>query len=393
MNVVKYISIVLTLTMALACSKDVEIGDDQANSFVKLFGDSFEDVGHDLKQTSDGGYVIIGTSTRVEDGDALDKDIILIKTDRFGNHASWSPKYFGGALDDIGYAVQIINDGGYILAGVRSDSLNGTIDKNILIIKTNEQGDTLWTRVHGTNQDDHAFCVGQTSDNGYIIGGYTNHPTQGKNTLLLKTDSKGNKIWMKEGGTNYDDEIKCVTELENGFVFIGTTKGNASNLNISNGYIVKTGATGNPAQIKYFGNQNQTTGMDMKVLDDGSIAFQGNTIVNGASKIYIGMLDPGFNMLDMENPVLNSLPGEYTGNSVLFDQNNFIIAGTKLVSTDKDIFVVSTNAEGKLLNEMTMGEIGDQQAEKIILTNDNRYAIIGTNILAENAMITLVKTQ
>ena len=65
----------------VSCNKDFTISPEQADSFIKLFGSFQWDQGVDVKQTADGGYAILGTTTTPEKG----TDLYLIKTDKYGN--------------------------------------------------------------------------------------------------------------------------------------------------------------------------------------------------------------------------------------------------------------------------------------------------------------------
>lgn len=79
-------------------------------------------------------------------------------------------KAFGGTAIDFGKSVRQTSDGGYILAGTTTSSGSGGQD--ILVIKTNAAGDTTWTRTFGGSTDnDYGFCVQQTTDSGYIVSG------------------------------------------------------------------------------------------------------------------------------------------------------------------------------------------------------------------------------
>ena len=82
----------------------------------------------------------------------------------------WTRTY-GGSGDDWAYSVQQTTDGGYIVAGYTTSF--GAGDSDFYLVKTNSQGDTLWTRTYGGSSDDWAYSVQQTADGGYIVAGYT----------------------------------------------------------------------------------------------------------------------------------------------------------------------------------------------------------------------------
>lgn len=168
--------------------KLVKITSDGTTEWFKTFGnyDSFDD-SYDVVQTTDGGYVLVGYF-QVNSQPAL-ADVCLIKTDSTGQMI-WH-KTYGGQNSDIGHSVQQTKDGGFIITGW-TNSFGSETD--VYLIKTNHSGDTLWTRTIGGPVDDEGYSVQQTTDGGYIIVGLSNsfNNTDLYNILLIKTDENGN---------------------------------------------------------------------------------------------------------------------------------------------------------------------------------------------------------
>jgi hypothetical protein len=103
----------------------------------KTFGGSKGEEGLSVQPTSDGGYIIVGTTQSF--GEGL-KDIYLVKTDRVGN-LQWY-KTFGGAGNDVGRSVRQTSDGGYIISGtIKFGNSNTNKDNIMCLIKTDENGD------------------------------------------------------------------------------------------------------------------------------------------------------------------------------------------------------------------------------------------------------------
>lgn len=154
--------------------------------WTKIFGGTGDDEGRSVQQTTDGGYIIAGTT---QSFGANNNDVWLIKTDANGD-SLWS-RTFGGDGQDQGSSVQQTSDSGYIIVGI-TDPLNGHYkDFDIYLIKTDANGDTLWTKTFGERYDDDwGFSIGQTMDNGYIITGRTDpYGPIGYNLWLIKVAS------------------------------------------------------------------------------------------------------------------------------------------------------------------------------------------------------------
>ncbi len=151
----------------------------------RTYGGSREDRGYSVQQTTDGGYIVTGSTYSFGAGDL---DVYLIKTNSLGD-TLWSRTYGAGAYE-AGYSVRQTTDGGYIVAGFTSSF--GAYQSDVYLIKTNTTGDTLWSRIFGTDGSDYAFSVRQTPDKGYIVAAGTHIEGSNYDIILTKLDSLGN---------------------------------------------------------------------------------------------------------------------------------------------------------------------------------------------------------
>ncbi len=207
-------------------------GAGPAVEWTKTFGGTNDDWADSVQQTSDGGYIVAGLTKSFSAGKS---DAYLVKTDCDGNRL-WQ-KTFGGNNDDCAYAVQQTSDGGYIIAGETTSFGAGLSDA--YLVKTDSEDNLLWQKTFGGKDSDRAYFVQQTFDKGYVIAGMTDSFGAGKtDTYIIKTDSEGNLQWQKAlGGVNNDWAHAVQQTSDGGYIIAGLTRSfGAGNYDV---YLVK----------------------------------------------------------------------------------------------------------------------------------------------------------
>ena len=157
--------------------------------------------GWSVKQTGEGGYVLTGrTAPSSWFGGTVPGDVIVIKSDKDGNEV-WR-KTFGGSEDDGARSIALTLDGGYIVAGTTLSYSPGPVDtsvpwqwEDVFLIKLDANGNTVWQKVkgHRPNCSDGGASVFAVSDGGYIVTGNSNAYDDGS-FLLMKTDKNGDTV-------------------------------------------------------------------------------------------------------------------------------------------------------------------------------------------------------
>ncbi len=248
--------------------------------WTKTFGGPNPDVCVSIKQTTDGGFALLGWTQSFGAGNS---DIYFIKTDASGNDI-WR-KTYGGVNFDIGTSMQQTSDGGYIISA-RTNSF-GAGNMDAYLIKTNSLGDTLWTKTYGGLNIDAATFVQQTTDDGYIISGYTESFGAGLNdSYLIKTDSIGNEVWSKTyGGTNNDALYTVQQTINNEYICVGYTQSFGGGM--SDGYLLKINSLGDTLLTQTFGGANNENSYFVEQTTDDGFIITGQMTISGFQDVYL----------------------------------------------------------------------------------------------------------
>jgi len=241
----------------------------------KFGGNTYYDAGFDVKQTLDGGYIIIGDTFSFGAGG---RDIILIKTDSLGNNV-WI-KTFGGPNSDGGNSVQQTNDGGYILIGSTNSFGQGNAD--LWLIRSNSSGDSVWSKTFGGVLSDYGVTALQTSDLGFILAGWTKSSgIGGADVWLIRTDSFGNIIWSKTyGGLSDDYGYSMDLTSDGGFIIVGSTE--SFGFGEIDVFLIKTGSDGDTLWTRTYGGIQEEEGYSVKQTNDEGYIIAGRTESFGA---------------------------------------------------------------------------------------------------------------
>ncbi len=172
-----------------------------------LFGNDFAQTAFDIERTQD-GYCVIGGSS---DYDSLGVDsyffhasVVHTFIDNDGTLQSEKRNWrlLHGALPGWANCCDTIPGGGFVVGGSSEDT---TGFDEVYLMRFNDEGDTLWTRVFGDPQLNDYWIgrqVKRTSDGGFLIVGDTD-ASGGGDGFVLRTDSSGNELWREtysEGG-------------------------------------------------------------------------------------------------------------------------------------------------------------------------------------------------
>ena len=263
----------------------------------KTYGGSNEDAAYSIQQTLDGGYIVAGY-TGSNNGDVIGNlgydDYWVVKLTSEGI-IEWQ-KTYGGSYYDRAYFVQQTTDSGYILIGSASSS-DGDLEINygvddIFIVKISSEGDIEWKKSFGGSGFDYSFSAIQANDGGYIISGYTDSTDISGITnlgfvdcLIIKLDTNGTIEWQKiYGGSNVELLSSIKKTADGGYIFTGFTNSDDIDVSVTYGnrdyWVVKLNALGTIEWEKTYGGTSFDSGTDIQQTTDGGYVILGSSTSN-----------------------------------------------------------------------------------------------------------------
>ena len=260
--------------------KTNEFGEEE---WSQILGGMGSDVGNSVQQTTDGGFIVCGsTGTSVEltaEGAMQNTDIYLIKTDSNGEE-EWS-QTFGDIGYDSGNSVQQTTDGGFIITGIL-DKEGESWTGELTLIKTDENGNEQWQSLWNNGG---GYSIEQTTDGGYIVGGTKWSSIEGNNIYLLKTDENGEEEWSEV----YSGDLGFAVQqtIDGGYIMCGSIhNGYFEGFTNRDVYLVKIDSTGNItstieipsikknliSKVDVLGRETTNNkGFQLHIYDDGSV--------------------------------------------------------------------------------------------------------------------------
>lgn len=199
-----------------------------------------------VRQTTDGGYVIAGSTGSFGNGSS---DIYVLHTDALGE-PDWS-RVYGGLGVDNGVACRELQDG-YIIAGTTSSGSNGSYD--MLVIRTDLQGVPIWERNYGTSAWDLCNSLEVLSD-GFVLGGISyGGGMQNGAAFIVRTDLNGDTLWTKKFGGSFRLECNGLTQTADQGIVIAGSMGTSQGS--EDGFISKLDADGNQLWLTPLGGDS-----------------------------------------------------------------------------------------------------------------------------------------
>ncbi len=374
-------------------------------------GGNQSDIANSVSQTTDGGYIICGT-TFSNDGDVSGNhgqtDIWVVKLDAAGS-IQWQ-RCLGGTGFDSGTSVLQRPDGGYLVVG-NTSSNNGDVSGNhgssdIWLAKLDASGALVWQRCYGGSLTDSSWDIKATPDGGYIVvgesqssdGDLTSNAGAG-DYWILKIDADGDIQWQRSyGGSSFDGASSVALTSDGGYIVNGYTSSNNGDVSgfqggIRDYWVLKLNGQGLLQWQRPCGGSGDDWGFGIAEMSNGDI------IAAGYSMSQNGDVTPGIHIQDVWRIRL-SATGEVIndrsyggsnldfGRKILETQDGGLIYCGFSQSDDGDLpsnqggsdgWFFRTDAQGTILWNLTMGGTLTDTWLAMQATSDGGYILVGAS--------------
>jgi len=353
------------------------------DTFYKTYGDTTAghmEQGRSVLQTNDGGYIIAGEYNRYYVGSPnyYYGDVYLIRTDQYGD-TIWTKTYGEPNMWEAAYSMDRTDDGGCIIAASKFDSQLW----HLWLIKINSQGDSVWSKIYPVQKGaQKGYCIKKTNDGGYLVtGGYSD-------ISLLRINAQGDMLWFKtyDNKSEWEEGTYVQQTSDGGYIITGFTEfPEPRSLDI---WLIKTDSQGDTLWTKTYGSDYIDLPNSLCETKDGGYLIAGQYTEHGElgleAHIWLLMTDSKGDTL-WTKKINNGSWGDYAYSMKNTSDGGFIIAGeTDYENFDSDIYLLKLDEEGN--NQWTgrigrnLGEIGDEKhyrGNDVAETSDGGYIITG----------------
>jgi hypothetical protein len=351
------------------------IANSQVVTFNNTYGQMPYNYGKKIIQANDGGYYILGN----ESGNIANTNIHIIRTDSLG--IILFEKTIGDASVYSANDFVRTSDKGFLITGLTNNHPEKGYD--VLLVKTDSNANVQWEKTYGGSDWDMGNSVIETNDNAFLISGQTfSYGPGGENIYIIKTNFNGDTLWTKVFGGDSTDYALSATMRFDSTYLIGATTNSFGHGNYD-GYILNLDQNGDTLLTQTYGEEKEDIIYSIKQTPDSGFVFVGSTMSYNAIEHdgWLMKFDKSSNFIWMLPESWNILPGDDLFKDVIItDSAQYALAGytTSFGSGGRDAAFYLMGEHNQFKCSHTDGSIGDEEANQVIQTSDSAFALIGS---------------
>lgn len=234
--------------------------------WAKSYGGTSEEIAFSLLQTGDGGFMFCGYTQSLG---AVFQSVYCVRTN-FAGDLIWE-KFYSKLYFSEGVRIRELSGGDFLICGNANVISKTPVPNNIILIKINFSGDTLWTRDYIDATGTLATSFAETADNGFIVCGSFGTLPSGNAVSLIKFDSNGGFQWFKTVNLSGNDSRANWIErtIDDNFIVTGTADNNL--------FVVKADNLGDTLWSRFYSNNILAKGNCIQPTSDGGYVACGQS--------------------------------------------------------------------------------------------------------------------
>ncbi|UII30533.1 hypothetical protein LVD17_19770 [Fulvivirga ulvae] len=397
--------ILIISTLAVSCANEEDVSAGETETFVKYYGGINSDIAYDVKETSDGSYILLGTTLAEAAGDEEISKIRLVKTDVDGN-VIWDRTYPENQTDEthnnlMGRAIIEINNGYLVVGDSIYEEENQELTK-MFLLTVDQNGNTIAGKsISFSGASLHGYTVTATDQGNYFVLATIEGNTAPENMYLAEINSSDlSEIWYQTYGIGDDANISktIIVDENNNVTWGGTTTRNGEN-------DIRVITTPPNSKNAFF---DETIGLNNGKNELGFDIQRtpfGYAIIGSTNNTTAGDQDILLTRVSQNGKLLGTItfggPRSDTGEAItVTDDGGLIILG----STDsygrgeRDFYLIKTDMFGTPLwtggdaNGRIFGSVNMDTGSTVLETSTGHILVLGTTEFGDVDTMVLIKT-
>jgi hypothetical protein len=304
----------------------------------------------------------------------------------FNSHGRYSDyNSFKGRIAEVDNSTILEKDNNLIICG--------QVDESISVFKTSQKGMVIWKNIFSVGSSTSPSIVQTSSHELFICGGTIRHYSDSRqDVLLIKANSKGDTIWTKTyGGEDFDYGANIINTSDGNLLIAGKTQSFGAG-SYGDIYLIKVNYNGDTLWTKSYPDPGQQFPSHLTETSNGEYLITGNNQdpeIDSRNEIYFLKVDAtGKKLWDKK---IGSADWKWGFSTVELSNGDLLTCGANTADGYNQVLIVKTDDSGNLLWEKKYGEPKLSEVGYSIKKNqDETYTITGSSYNVKTTMYEII---